>query len=63
MNNLFVGALTVTANAVAAARFTLAGGKKQGIDVVFHVQPIPHIQPVAVERIDSPPAAFRVTTG
>ena len=50
MNDLFIGALTVATNAVAAAGFTLAGGQKQGIDVVFHVQPIPHIQTIAIER-------------
>lgn len=48
LNDLFVGEFTMPTHAVTPVGFPSAGGKKQRIDVVFHVQTIAHIQSIAI---------------
>lgn len=50
MHDLFVGAFTVPAHAITATGFTLARGQKQHIEVIFHVQPILHIQQISLQQ-------------
>jgi len=50
LHHLSVGVLPMAPHAVAASQMFPAGRQQQGIDVVFHIQPVAHVLAVAIER-------------
>ena len=50
LHHLLVGALAMAPHAVRPSRGALGGGQQQGIHVVFHIQPVAHIEAIAIER-------------
>ena len=53
-----IGAFAVATHAVTSAGFPPAGGKQQGINMVFHVKPVANIEPIAVEGNGFPSSCF-----
>ena len=49
MDNLFVRAFSVAANAVALAKPPAAGTQKQCVDMILDIEPVANVQSIAVE--------------
>ena len=50
LNHLLVVAFPMAPHTVAAARLTPACGRQQRIHVILHIEPVAHIEAIAIER-------------